>query len=32
MATTAQQVFDAAMGMMDELNDQGATVHSDTTE
>jgi hypothetical protein len=32
MATTAQDVFDAAMGMMDEVNESAQTVHSDTTE
>lgn len=32
MATTAQDVFDAAMGLMDELNGSAQTVHSDTTE
>ena len=32
MATTAQQVFDAAMGMMDEVNERGQTVNTDTTE
>jgi len=33
MATTAQDVFDAAMGLMDEVNEQsGATDTSDTRE
>ena len=30
--TTAQEVFEAAIAMMDELNDQGAADHSDTQE
>ena len=30
--TTAQQVFDIAMSFMDEVNDQGQTVTSDTKE
>lgn len=32
MSTTAQQVFDIAMGMMDEVSDRGETVTADTTE
>lgn len=30
--TTAQYVFEAAIAMMDELNDQGVADHSDTLE
>jgi hypothetical protein len=30
--TTALEVFEAAIAMMDELNDQGQADHSDTTE
>ena len=30
--TTAQNVFEAAIAMMDEMNDQGQADHSDTTE
>ena len=32
MATTAQDVFDAAMGLMDELSENGSTDTSDTAE
>ena len=32
MATNAQRVFDIAMGLMDELNEQGVTMTSDTKE
>ena len=32
MATTAQRVFDIAMGLMDELNDAGQTDTADTKE
>ena len=32
MATTAQRVFDIAMGFMDEVNESGQTVTSDSTE
>ena len=30
--TTAQDIFDIAIAMMDEMNDSGQTDHSDTTE
>lgn len=32
MATTAQDVFDTAMGFMDEVNESGQTDHGDTKE
>jgi len=32
MATTAQEIFEAAMGLMDELDDSGAADTSDTAE
>ena len=32
MSTTAQNIFDMTMGLIDEISDTGATVHTDTQE